>query len=351
MVRRSLIAAALWVVASPLTQPVQLAAQVEPEQHVWTAGRPDSEAPIGVYGARTLEAGALQLTYHYKQENSRGVWFATDSLPLATTLQLYTVAPLALSNITHSVTGSFGVTDRLTLSATAEFSLIEREQITNGGVLYITGVEGLGDLTASATYEVVRQGPYRLNFSAGAVIPTGQARTYADTPFGADQALPYDQRPGSGTFAVVPGISGQMQNEVGSIGAQFKARIYVGDAHISDGLEFTPGDRYQADGWAAYAINSVLSVSAGLRWATWGRLEGADPQLSPTQDPGSDPVTGMAGGQRADMPIGVNVLLPEGSVLAGHRLYAEAVYAMHHDYEGVRLGLDWGFNFGWSMGF
>jgi hypothetical protein len=349
MVRRSLIAAALWVAASPLTQPV--AAQVEPEQHVWTSGRPDSEAPIGVYGARTLEAGALQLTYHYKQENSRGVWFATDSLPLATTLQLYSVAPLALSNITHSVTGSYGVTDRLTVSATAEFSLIEREQITNGGVLYITGVEGLGDLTASAIYEVVRQGPYRLNFSAGALLPVGQARTYADTPFGAEQALPYDQRPGGGTFAVMPGISGQVQNEVGSIGAQFKARIYLAEARISDGLEFTPGDRYQADGWAAYAINSVLSVSAGLRWATWGRLEGADPQLSPTQDPGSDPVTGMAGGQRADLPVGVNFLLPEGSVLAGHRLFAEAVYAMHHDYEGVRLGLDWGFNFGWSMGF
>jgi hypothetical protein len=340
-----LIATALLVVASPL------AAQQEPEEFVWMSGRPDSEAPIGVSGARTLDAGTLQFTYRFSQQNSRGVWFATDSLPLATTLQLYTVAPLTLSNITHSVTGSYGVTDRLTISGTAEFSLIEREQITNGGVLYITGVEALGDLTASATYEVVRQGPYRLNFSAGALLPIGQARTYADTPFGADQALPYDQRPGAGTFAVIPGISGQVQNEVASLGAQFKARIYLGDARISDGLGFTPGDRYQADGWAAYRLNSVLSVSAGLRWVDWGRLEGADPMLSATQDPGSDPVTGMAGGQEADMPIGVNVLLPESSVLAGHRLYAEAVYALHHDYEGVRLGLDWAFNFGWSMEF
>lgn len=347
MVRRISIATALWVVASASVQPVQVAAQNEPQEHVWTAGRPDSEAPIGVYGARTLEMGALQLTYQFKQENSRGVWFATDSLPLATTLQLYTVAPLTLSNITHVVTGSYGVTDALTVTASAEFSLIEREQITNGGILYITGVEALGDLTASAIYEVVRQGPYRLNFSAGAMIPIGKARTYADTPFGADQALPYDQRPSGGAFAVIPGISGQVQNEFGSLGAQFKARIYVGEGTV----DFTPGDRYQADGWAAYAFNSVISVSAGLRWATWGRLEGADPLLSPTQDPGSDPVTGMAGGQRADMPIGVNVLLPEGSILSGHRLYAEAVYAMHHDYEGVRLGLDWGFNFGWSMGF
>jgi hypothetical protein len=344
MVRRSLIATALMVVATPL------AAQVEPEEYVWTsAGRPDAEAPIGVLGARTLEMGELQLTYRFSQQNSRGVWFGTDSLPLATTLQLYTVAPLALSNITHSVTGSYGVSERLTISGTAEFSLIEREQITNGGVLYITGVEELGDLTASAAYEVVRQGPYRLNFSAGALIPIGKARTYAITPFGGTtpQALPYDQRPGGGAFAFIPGISGLVQNEVASLGAQFKARIYVGEGT----LDYTPGDRYQGEGWAAYAINSVISVSWGLRWQTWGRLEGADPQLVTTQDPGSDPVTGMAGGQRADMPIGVNVILPDGTVLAGHRLYAEAVYAMHHDYEGVRLGLDWGFNFGWSMGF
>jgi hypothetical protein len=338
MVRRSLIAAALVAVSSPL------AAQ---EEYVWASGRPDSEAPIGVQGARTLDAGALEFTYRFSQQNSRGVWFSTDSLPLATTLQLYTVAPLTLSNITHSVTGSFGLSERLTLTGTAEFSLMEREQITNGGVLYITGIEALGDLSASAIYEVYRQGPYRMNMSFGAVLPVGAARTYADTPFGADQALPYDQRPGGGAFAVVPGITGQVQNEVASLGAQFKARIHVGEGAV----DFTPGDRYQADGWAAYRINSALSISAGIRWQIWGRIEGADPQLVVTQDPGNDNVTGMAGGQRADMPLGVNFLMPEGSILAGHMLSLEGVYAMHHDYEGVRLGLDWGLNFGWKVPF
>lgn len=338
MVRRSLIAAALIAVSSPV------AAQ---EEYMWTSGRPDSDAPIGVFGAGTLDAGALEFTYRYNQQNSRGVWFSTDSLPLATTLQLYTVAPLTLSNITHSVTASYGLSDRLTLMGTAEFSLIEREQITNGGVLYITGVEALGDVTASAIYEVYRGGAYRMNMSLGAVLPTGASRTYADTPFGADQALPYDQRPSGGAFAVMPGASAQVQNEVASLGAQFKARIHVGEG-VSD---YTPGDRYQADGWAAYRINSVLSVSAGIRWQIWGRLEGADPRLVPTRDPGSDNVQGMAGGQRADMPIGVNFLMPEGSVIAGHKLAVEAIYAMHHDYEGVRLGLDWGLNFGWTVPF
>jgi len=91
-----------------------------------------------------------------------------------------------------------------------------------------------------------------------------------------------------------------------------------------------------------------MSLSAGIRWASWGRIEGADPQLDPTRDPGNDPVTGRAGGQEVDMPIGVNVLMPSGSVLAGHRFQVEAVYALHHDYEGVRLGTDWGINLGWT---
>ncbi|MSR21874.1 MAG: hypothetical protein EXR91_13040 [Gemmatimonadetes bacterium] len=70
MVRRSLIAAALVAVSSPVA--------AQEEEYVWASGRPDSQAPIGVFGARTLDAGALELTYRFNQMNSRGVWFSTD---------------------------------------------------------------------------------------------------------------------------------------------------------------------------------------------------------------------------------------------------------------------------------
>jgi hypothetical protein len=186
-----------------------------------------------------------------------------------------------------------------------------------------------------------------MNMSAGVVLPVGKARTYADTPFGADQALPYDQRPGGGAFAVTFGTSGLVQNERASLGAQFKGRIHIGEG----AADFTPGDRYQADGWGAYRINSVFSVSGGLRWQTWGSLEGADPQLLATQDPGNDPVTGMAGGERLDMPVGLNMIMPVGSIIAGHRLAVEGAYALHHEYEGVRLGMDWGLTVGWTVPF
>jgi hypothetical protein len=337
MVRRSLIVAVLMAASSPL------AAQ---DEWVWTGNRPDADAPLGVIGAQTLDLGVIEVGYRFTQLNSRGVWFSTDSLPLATALQLYDVVPLTLSQQTHTALFSWGLLQNLTLIGTAEFSIFEREQLTSGGILYITRVEDIGDLTASALYEVYRSGPYRGAISLGAVVPIGKSRTYADTPFGAQDALPYDMRPGGGTFGLMPGASFLAQNQVASLGAKFRARINL----IEGTTDWTPGDRYEADGWAAYKFNNALSVSAGIRWAMWGRIEGADPLLDPTRDPGNDPVLGVSGGQRADMPIGVNFVMPQGSPLAGHRFSVEAVYAMHHDYEGVRLGLDWGINVGWTAG-
>lgn len=337
MVRSSLIVAALLAVSSPL------AAQ---DEYVWTSDRPDGHAPLGVDGTRTLDVGAIELTYKFSQMNSRGVWFANDSLPLAQTLQLYQVAPLTLSEQTHSIMGAYGVTEDLTVTASAEFSVYEREQLTQGGVFYITGAEEIGDITANAIYEVYRGGPFIMNASLGAILPVGKSRTWAVTPFsgGGEEALPYDMRPGGGTFAFMPGLSGQVQNEFGSIGAQFTGRINVGTGTT----DFTLGDSYLANGWAAYRVNDMISLSAGIRWQIWGNIEGADPTLDPSRDPAHDPV--FLAGQRADMPLGINFVIPGDGPLAGHRLSAETVYALHHDYEGPQLGLDWGINVGYRMG-
>ncbi len=47
------------------------------------------------------------------------------------------------------------------------------------------------------------------------------------------------------------------------------------------------------------------------------------------------------------MPLGINLLMPSGP-LAGHLISMETIYALHHDYEGPQLGLDWGINF-WRL--
>jgi len=360
MVRRILIvAAALFAVSSPL------AAQTQ-DEYMWTSNRPDGDAPLGVTDVRAIDMGTFEITYRFSQMNSRGVWFATDSLPLATTLQLYSDAPLTMTHQTHSVIGAYGISDRLTLTAEASFGVYERDHLTSGGVYYTTSAQALGDLVASGVYEVYRGGPYLLNMSLGASIPIGKARTWACTPNSdpvgqcqgdtpPEEPLPYDMRPGTGTFAIIPGISGQVQNEHGSLGAQFKGHINLGSKTLSAASgaatesSLTYGNRYEANGWAAYRFNDVISVSGGIRWQIWDNIEGGDLALDPTRDPADDPV--FLSGQRADMPLGINFVVPGTSPIAGHRLYLEAVYALHHDYEGPQMGLDWGINLGWKAAF
>jgi hypothetical protein len=347
MVRRSLIAAALFaVVASPLTAQSGLPGPVD---WTWSADRPDANAPLGVFGARVLGMGEMEIGYRFTQMNSRGVYFGTDSLTLAETLGPfgYNDSPTTLSDIRHQVNFARGISEKLTLVARGEFAVLERETAANGSLIR-TGAEEIGDIEVGILYNVYSAGAYRLHLQGGAIIPTGTVRTYADTTMAGGAApvtQPYDMRPGGGTFGAVAAMTAGVQNERASLGAQFRIRSNFG----TNGSDYTLGDRYEANGWAAYMINEAFSVSGGLRWQNWGNIEGADPTLNPTGDPMN--LGAILAGQRALMPLGVNFTLPEGSGLAGHRLSLEAVYSIHHDYEGPQLGLDWGLNFGWAIGF
>lgn len=339
MVRKSLIVAALLAVSSPL------AAQ---EQWVWSSNRPDGAAPLGVMASRTLAMGEIQVEYQWIQRNFRGVWFGKDSLDLTTTLALYEVAPLSMRDKRHSVAVAFGVTSDLTLRARGEFALLEREQLRGDGTYYITGANALGDAFADLTYNVLRRGPYRLDANVGVSIPVGEIATTAVTPYSmpAEEVQPYDMRAGTGSFGVSGSLNFDMQNEVASVGAQFKVLTYVNE----NSRGYTVGDHYQANGWAAYNFNPYVGVSAGARWEKWGNIDGGDTFLNgiSMRDPMNDPL--FLGGIRASMPLGINFILPSGP-LAGHRLAFESVYALHHDYQGPQIGLDWGINIGYTAPF
>lgn len=342
MVRRSLIAAALLGVAAPLA--AQTSGDVVEWQ--WSSERPDAHGPQGVFGARTLGMGELEIGYHFEQSNLRGVWFVTDSLPLATTLQLYNDAPVQKTDMRHRVRAALGVTEEITLIGQAEFAVMERETAANAGLIR-TGTQDLGDIEVGALYSAYASGPYRLQLQAGAIIPIGSSTAMADTTraqTGAMVSLPYDMRAGAGSFGAILGIGASVQNEVGSLGGQFRLRNNF--ANNSSGYRL--GNTYEANGWAAYNINQAFSVLAGVRWQNWSNIEGADTSLNPNGDPHN--LGAFLAGQRAMMPVGVNFRLPDDSRFAGHILSLEGVYSLHHDYEGPQLGLDWALNFGWTLG-
>ena len=347
MVLRSLIAA-----VAILAVGAQLSAQTpasDEEGWTWTADRPDANGPMGVFGVRTMAAGELDIQYHFSQMNYKGVYFGTDSLESGTVLQLYENAPLTRSEIVHNVRIRFGVTDHLTFIARGGYAVLERET-TTANTLIRVGVNEVTDVEVGALYNVYSEGPYRLHFQAGAIIPTmiGNTTYGQTTPTTPNAPLPYDMRTSGGTFGVTGAISGNVQNAVGSLGAQMRARINVG-SNSAGGDGYTLGDRFEANGWAAYNLNDNLAILAGIRWQNWDNISGADSRLDPMVDPHNE--GGMLAGQRVMLPVGANLVIPDASVVGGHELTLEAVYSMHHDYEGPQLGLDWGLNLGYRIAF
>lgn len=351
MVRRSLIAAAaLLAVGSPLNAQTPME---ESEEFTWTADRPDAYGLLGVFGDEVLEAGQIRLTYNFHQENYQGVYFGTDSLSLDVS-RTYQHVPLTRSEIIHRVRFGLGLSDNLTLIAQAGYAVFERETMTaDNNNLIRVGIDQFTDVEAGVLFKVYDSGPYRMHVQGGAVIPFMPGNTtYGFTSPRTSGPLPYDMRTSGGSYAVVGGISGSVQNEVGSLGAQFRGQVYVLGNNAGDEVDansgYTPGDRYEANGWAGYNVTEYLAVLAGVRWQNWDHFDGNDVRL----DPGADPHNqgGMLAGQRVILPLGVNLIMPDdATIIGGHILSLEAMYTMHHDYEGPQLGLDWGLNLGYTI--
>jgi hypothetical protein len=343
MVRKSLLVVVLLAIAAPL------AAQ---DEMVWSSRRPDAQAPFGVVGGQLLGDRQIQVTYRFSQMASKGVWFDGDSLSLETTLDFYHWAPRRLTATQHEVELAYAPMADLTVLARLGYQQREREQYSEDGVLSVASADDLGDLEITGLYGVYDEGPYRAHLQLGATVPTGATEARAID----GSALPYDMRAGSGTFAVTPGLTMATQNDAGSVGAQVTGTFHLGTNDIG----YAEGDRFNLNVWAAYRANSFFSVSARVAYQNWKRIEGADPELDAVNsgwfddfdkafDPGYEAY--WQGGSRMDIPVGINLYMPEGSRFAGHRLSLEYIYPVSQKYDGPQLGADWGLVAGWQVVF
>jgi hypothetical protein len=344
MVRKSLLVAVLLATAAPL------AAQQVPVE--WTSRRPDGQAPVGVVDGQMLARGQVLFGYRFLQADSKGLWLDSDSLTLDQSLQEYSVVPHSLVNQTHEVTLAFAPTSTLTLVGHMTYSQREREEwfLYNGTLYYHqTQTKGLGDLQVSALYSVFNQGAVRAHIHLGALLPTGAYHPTAVTALSgtAKGPLPYEMRAGSGTYAVVPGMTMLAQNDFGSVGAQVLGTFYIG----TNDRDFAPGNIYDFNAWAAYKLNAYFSISARAHYRRWDAIKGADPSVSSYigQDPGYNGYN--AKGHSFEIPFGLNIYMPEGMHLGGNRLSIEFVRTASQFYQGPHLGADWALVMGWQTVF
>jgi hypothetical protein len=333
------------LVALVFVQPV--CGQVS-EGYQWTTERPDSHGPVSLINDRTLQAGQFEIGLKFVNHRYKGQGVGTDSLPVNQVLTMFDVAPTLMSMRGVEANILLGLTQHLTLSASGTFAQKKMDYL--GGIenepslllYYQTEALGVEDVKVAALYNIYNSGAIRAHLTGGVSIPIGAIDSQDATPGSSgDTQLPYQQQLGSGTFDVLPGATVTVQNEKASLGIQWQAAIRIGENDRGWAL----GDLYQTIIWAGYKASDWISASLGAQYSRWGNVEGFDPDLDPFANPANN--TLAQAGWRVDLPIGVNVVMPEGR-FGGHRFGLEFLVPVHQDLDGPQLMRDWSIVAGWS---
>ncbi len=336
MRQRYLLVAALIALASP-------AAAQDNTGYTWTSDRPDGVASAGVTGDRILPMGALEVTYRFRKMTFNAVQLGTLPVDPLDVLEDYSTTPFDRTDRVNDLVLAYGASDRLTLLGTASW-VDHSRSVANEEFFVSTSASGISDIEVQGLYDVFSQGAVRVHFHGGVEVPVGSTDKRGDLLDVQDQVLPYEMQPGSGSWSVIPGVTAQIQNEHGTVGAQLLGRIRLND----NDRGYRLGDQVEGAAWLEYMLNPTFALTSGARFRSWGSIEGVDVALDPTRDPGEDAV--FSGGEEVDVPVGLNVYMRQGP-LQGHRISAEFVFPVHQDFDAVRLAGDWGFTLSWRKAF
>jgi hypothetical protein len=317
------------------------AAPVAAQQYTWTDDRPDGVAPVGIWGDHTLPAGTVEGGYRFTHATARGLVFGKQVATEESVLALgFNFVPIERTVQSHIAQVGIGVTDWLTVNARGGW-IAKNRTSANDSVLFFNETSGISDIQADALWDVYHQGAYRAHLHTGVIIPTGAVDARGDFGPASDVQLPYDMQIGSGSWAVVPGATAQVMNNMGSVGVQIRGVFPVAD----NSRGWRPGARIEGALWAGYRFNDFVSVSGGFRAMQQGAIKGFDIELETLRDPGDLALSTKT--KKVEMPLGMNLRIP-GGALAGQRLSIEAVWTVHEETDGPLLKDDWALNLGWS---
>jgi len=186
----------------------------------------------------------------------------------------------------------------------------------------------------------------RAHCNLGATVPVGSIEKAGATPMsmGRDVQLPYPMQLGSGTWDLMPGITVLGMTRRMSWGVQGKGTFRINQ----NSRHYRMGHGSQGTAWVAFLPSDYVSFSARVLASKWGSYDGADENLNPRMIPTAR--ADLRGGQRLDLPVGVNVYFPDGT-LKGHRIAAELSLPVYQDLTGPQLKTGWQLTIGWQKSF
>lgn len=306
--------------------------------------RPDGRAPAGVMGDHIVMKGAFSIAYSAMRMEMDGSRSGTDRLSDAEVLAAFPVTPTRMTMDMHMLAAMYGWSNELSLMVMAPYLDISMPHVTRTGVRFTTRSKGIGDVSLSGIYRLLRAGNHELLANAGISLPTGSIDKTDATPAGPDRPLPYVMQPGSGTFDLLPGITYRGHNEMFSWGGQAGAALRLG----RNDADYSLGDRYRVGLWGARRWNDWFSSSLRVNFESTGNVDGADARLNPAMVPTA--AANLRGGDRLDLLAGVNFIGAAG-VLKGQRLFAEFGVPVYQNLDGPQLETDWIATLGFQLRF
>lgn len=189
---------------------------------------------------------------------------------------------------------------------------------------------GIGDVSFSAAYRLIKTEHQNFFLGMGMSLPTGSIDERDNMPMMGRQKVPYNMQPGTGTYNLLPQLSYNGQFNRFSWGILSQANLRMG----KNDNNYKFGNRYEISSWISYLIFDSMSLSVRVAKQRWLNLQGLDATLDPKMDPQNDPF--RQGGIRSDLLIGFNFIVTKG-VLSGIRFGFEYGRPFHQNLNGPQL--------------
>jgi len=305
--------------------------------------RPDAHAPISVMGDHIHQEGEVMFSYRFMRMNMDGNLSGSSSISTEEILEQFMVTPTQMDMEMHMMGMMYAPTDRLTLSTMISYVESRMDHQTRMGGRFTTASSGLSDLQLAGLLDLYSSDNHQLILNNGFSLPTGSIDRTDSTPVAEDAILPYPMQLGSGTVDLKPGLTFLGKSENWSMGLQGIGTIRLG----RNSANYSLGDRFDSNLWAAYPVFENLSVSLRTGWKIWGNIDGADSRLNPAVVPTADP--SLRGGRKVDIGIGANAVLPVEA--SNVRIAGEFSVPLYQNLNGPQLEHDLKFTLGLQAAF
>jgi len=299
----------------------------------------------------THPAGMWMVTYKFMHMNMSGLRAGTSDVDLSSVgfkrdkPYNYMMIPTDMTMDMHMFMLMYGITDRLTVMAMANYLVNSMDMLMDMGPGKMITREdpmttrGIGDTEIRGIYKINKY----LNGSLGLSLPTGDI-TKTVVMMRKTYRAPYDMQLGSGTYDLKPALtySALSDDAKWNWGAQAMYTYHIGE----NKNDYSLGDNFKATGWLQRAFGPASSW-VRLAFNDTGRIHGKDPEI----DKLNHPLTGMGaptpdadpdnyGGQRLDGLIGLS--LQKGSLSVG----VEGGVPLYQNLNGLQMKTKWLINVG-----